>query len=197
MARIDAVMRALARWLALAGGAMLSLIVVLTCVSIIGRRLVTLGHSAFVEGTLPFLAPVLKWFSPIEGIYDLTEMGVAFAIMAFLPWCQMMRGHATVDVVTSALPERGSRSLALIWEIVFALAITLIAWRLFEGMAAKRSYGETLYLLKIPFSGDPVPIWWGYLGCFIGACIATLITWWSVLVHALELAGRSVERAEA
>ena len=190
MPAIDRAMRLAARWLALAAGVVLLAIILLTCISIVGRRLSTLGHSDVVEGSLPALAPLLQGFAPIEGIYDLTEMGVAFAIMAFLPWCQITRAHAKVDVLTAVLPGTANRALAFVWELVFALVVTLIAWRLYEGMAAKLSYGETLYLLKVPFTGEPVPIWWGYAACFAAACVATLVTWWSAFAHALELAGR-------
>lgn len=191
MLKIDGIMRGIARWLAYAGGAVLLSIVILTCISIIGRRIDALGHGAFLTENLPFLAAALQWFAPVEGIYDLTEMGTAFAIMAFLPWCQINRAHAKVDIITTALPAGGNKILAFLWEILFAFVITVIAWRLFEGMASKYAYGETLFLLKVPFSGEPVPIWWGYAACFFAACIATIISWWSAAVHGLELLGNA------
>ena len=82
----------LARTLALLGGVVLVAMTLVTVVSIIGRAMISFG------------------FGPVPGDYELIEAGAAFAVFAFLPWCQLMRGHATVDVFTSFLPAAANRS---------------------------------------------------------------------------------------
>ena len=81
----------LARMLALLGGLVLVALTIITCISIAGRALISFG------------------LGPVPGDFELVEAGVAFAIFAFLPWCQLNRGHATVDLFTSFLSERTNR----------------------------------------------------------------------------------------
>ena len=63
----------LARLMALIGGLVLTGLVVLTCASVIGRGLNTLGHSEWMTGTLPGLGEALiakicheNWFRVLE-----------------------------------------------------------------------------------------------------------------------------------
>ena len=180
MYTIDVWMRRLARAFAYLGGAVLVALVLVTCASVLGRAFATMGHSPFVAQWLPFLASPLQAFSPVTGDFELVEAGVAFAIMASIPWCQLSRGHAKVDVLTAFLPGAANRTLMLVWEVVFALAFALIAWRLYEGLLAKQRYGETTFMLRFP-------IWWGYAACFAASVVATLAAWWSVVLHGIEL----------
>lgn len=176
MDRVDRIVRALARLLALAGGAVLVALVAVTCVSVLGRALDGAGHSPFVAEWLPALASMLQAAAPVLGDFELVEMGTAFAVMAFWPWCQLERGHATVDIVSRALPARADGALAIVWEIVFALVVTLVAWRLLEGAQDKARYNETTFLLGWP-------VWWGYAAAFAASCVATLAAWWAVVLR--------------
>jgi TRAP-type C4-dicarboxylate transport system permease small subunit len=170
----------MAKALAVAGGIVLLLIVIVTCSSVMGRGLNTLGNSDFVEAYLPFLESLLKFFGPINGDYELVEAGTAVAIFMFLPWCQLSRGHASVELFTSLLPAKPNRFLALLWEIVFSLVIILITWRIYEGMISKLRNGETSFLLQMP-------IWWPYAICTFTACIASIVSMMSVWLHAKDL----------
>ena len=177
---MDKLVRRCARLMAFAGGAVLVCLVILTCVSIIGRLLNTMGHSPFVETYLSFLAPFLKGFGPINGDFELVEAGIAFAIMAFVPLCQLGRGHATVEVLTSMMPVSLNRLLAFIWEIVFAFVMFVIAWRLYVGTTDKMRYGETTFMIQFP-------VWWGYAACTFAAVVAFLVSLWSVWLHFRDL----------
>ena len=84
----------IARGLAYAGGGILIVITLLTCASIAGR--------AFV--------PLDVGIGPIRGIYDITEIGMAAAVFAFLPWAQLRETHARVDLFQAALPRWPSGS---------------------------------------------------------------------------------------
>ncbi len=160
----------LARFMALLGGLVLVALVALTCLSVLGRGLNTLGHSAFLTGLAPGLAGALiaAGVGPITGDFELVEAGVAFAVFAFLPVCQLYSAHATVDVFTARMPGRANAALRAFWEVVLALAIVLITWRLLQGMQDKMRYGETTFLLQFP-------IWWAYGLSLAGAVVASIV----------------------
>jgi len=186
--QIKGFMMALARFMAVLGGIVLSLLIVLTCISIAGRILNGLFHSNFMEGFAPGFS---SWMigigvGPVNGDFELVEAGVAFAIFAFLPLCQITAGHASVDVFTNFLPRGFNRFSRMVIEIVFAAVLVLIAWRLYEGMMSKKGYGETTFLLQFP-------IWWAYAASFAGAVLTAFIGVYMALVRMYEFfSGRVV-----
>jgi TRAP-type C4-dicarboxylate transport system permease small subunit len=115
----------LARGMALIGGAILIGLVVLTCISIAGRALLGLGLG----------------FQPIRGIFDITEIGIAAAIFAFLPWCQLQSGHAAVDLFKPVYPRVMNRLLDLVIDLTMCSAASILAWRLYLGMLGPRAGG--------------------------------------------------------
>lgn len=170
----------LARAMAIVGGLVLILLIALTCVSVVGRGLNTLFHG-WLGSALPGMS---KWFldlgvGPVLGDFELVEAGVAFAIFASLPLCQISSSHASVDIFTQKLPSGLNRFLQMIIEIVFASVLILIAWRLFEGMLSKKGYGETTFLLQFP-------IWWAYAASVFGAISAALAGIYMAGVRVLE-----------
>ena len=171
--------QSIAKITALLGGAVLVAVVAVTCMSIAGRWLGGFGHSDAAEAIGP-LGRALQSLGPIRGDFELVEAGVAFAIMAFLPWCQITRAHASVDVITGTLPEGVQRALALAWEVVFAVVLAVISWRLFVGMEAKARYGETTFMLQ-------VPVWWGYAAVFAASVVAVIAALYAVWMRALDL----------
>ena len=171
---------ALARLVALAGGIVLVALVVLVCLSIIGRALGTFGNWDALEAALPGLAGWLAaTFGPIPGDFELLEAGIAFAIFAFLPLCQMRGGHATVDLFTDRLPGRGSAWVTAFWEIALAGALVLIAVQLGEGLAGKRRTGETTFLIQFP-------VWWSYAASYAAALVAAGVGAFCALARVAE-----------
>ena len=164
-------MNKLARFMAILGGIILTLLVLLTCVSVLGRSLNTLFHSGFAQAVLgDFAQTVLDTgIGPVLGDFEIVEAGIAFAIFAFIPLCQITGGHASVDIFTSALPVKANRFIQMIVEILFAAVLILIAWRLYEGMQSKMRYNETTFLLQFP-------IWWAYAASFASACVAAFVS---------------------
>lgn len=136
----------LARVLALAGGAVLLGITLLNCVSIAGRAALPLDIG----------------LGPIRGIYDMTEIGIAVAIFAFLPWAQLREAHARVDLFQSVIPRRANLGLDLLFNVAMAFVATVGAYRLYLGMQDKLSYGETTLIAQIP-------VWYGYAASLVGA----------------------------
>lgn len=160
----------LARLFALLGGLVLLALIVLTCLSIAGRSLNGMLHSDWLQSIAPELASRLLslGIGPINGDFELVEAGMAFAIFAFLPLCQLHGAHAAVDIFTSALPVRVSQLLNTIIEIVFAAVLVLIAWQLYEGMQSKRASGQTTFLLEFQ-------VWWPYAASLVASSVAALV----------------------
>jgi len=181
----------LARALAMLGGAVLVAITALTVASIIGRAVVTIAYS-HTPGYLSFLDFAHGWLraaakmladhgiGPVPGDYEMVQDGAGFAIFAFLPWCQLNRGHATVDVFTSFLPDRVNRWIDLVSELLMTAVIVLIAWRLGIGAMDKMRYGETTFILQYP-------VWWGYAFAMVGAVVAVIVSFYMLAVRIGEV----------
>lgn len=178
----------LSRWLAYIGGVMLVLLVLLTCASIAGRELNGVLFWLIDEG---WFAGAAQWLidlgiGPINGDFELIEAGVAFAIFAFLPLCQITGSHASVDIFTNSMSPRINRVLRMVTELVFAAVLVLIAVQLFAGMQSKLRTGQTTFLLQFP-------IWWAYALSLFGAVFAAIVGVYLALVRLAEmLKGRAL-----
>ncbi|MFS4581491.1 TRAP transporter small permease subunit [Phaeobacter sp. C3_T13_0] len=172
----------MARALAIVGGLVLTLLVVLTCVSVIGRGLNTLGHSDALAAISESAASALisSGVGPVTGDFELVEAGVAFAIFAFLPICQLYGSHATVDIFTSALGRTANTFISAFWEIILTGVIILITVRLFVGMQSKLAYGETTFLLQFP-------VWWAFAASFLAAALASIIGVYCAIARMAEV----------
>jgi TRAP-type C4-dicarboxylate transport system permease small subunit len=156
-----------ARVLAVVGGLVLVLITLLTVVSITGRAMIDWG------------------LGPIPGDFELVEALTAFAVFAFLPWCQVTRSHATVDVFTSFLPDQANRIIDLVTELAMTLVIVVIAWRLWAGMMDKVRYSEVTFILQFP-------VWWGFAAALVAAVLAVVVSFYMLAVRVKEVrTGRS------
>ncbi len=171
---LNKIAEGLAAALALVGGAVLLVIVALTCVSIAGRALVPLDIG----------------LGPIRGIYDITEIGMAAAIFAFLPWTQMREAHARVDLFQSALPKRMNQFLDLLFNIAMFVVAAVGTQRLYLGMMDKLSFGETTLIAQIP-------VWQGFAAGLLGAIGFVLVSGFCVLRSMRRLMGYSDEGSVA
>lgn len=171
----------LARFMAAAGGLVLTLLIFLTCLSISGRLLNGLFHGDLMQSLAPGFS---EWMinigvGPINGDFELVEAGVAFAIFAFLPLCQITSGHASVDILVDSFPRRVNSFLRMVTEIVFAAVLVLIAWRLGAGLVSKLNNGETSFLLQFP-------IWWAYSASLVAAVMAAIVGIYMGAVRTIE-----------
>ena len=170
-----------ARLMAICGGLVLTFLIVLICISVIGRSLNGLLHG-WIGAVMP---GVSAWaldlgVGPINGDFELVEAGVAFAIFAFLPLCQISAGHASVDIFTAKLPTRINRVLQLAIDVIFAVVLIAMAYQLYNGMLSKQRYGDTTFLLQFP-------IWWAYAASLSGSILTAVISLYVVGIRAWEL----------
>jgi len=172
----------LARVFALLGGTVLTILIVQTCLSIIGRSLNSVLHSDLMQSALPGIATSLlaTGVGPINGDFELVEAGMAFVIFAFIPLCQLEGGHASVDIFANRLPQRVQAFLRTVIEAVFASILVLIAWQLLQGMLSKQSSGQTTFLLQFP-------VWWAYALSLTGAIAAAVVAVYVAAMRLVEL----------
>ncbi|HEY5790174.1 MAG TPA: TRAP transporter small permease [Gammaproteobacteria bacterium] len=157
--RVERLVATLARWIAIAGGVVLTVLAVLTLVSVTGRALTGIG------------------LGPVPGDFELVEVGCAFAVFAFLPWCQLHGGHATVDIFVARLGPRSQAWLEVVHQLLMTLFAVVIAWQLHGGLADRLNYNETTLILQLP-------TWYGYAAALVGAWLFVLVclltTWRSL-----------------
>ena len=178
----------LAQTMAVLGGLVLTALVLLICISVLGRGGNTFAHWDALQTAAPGVSAFLlgSGIAPVPGDYEILEAAIAFSIFAFLPLCQLKSAHATVDVFTSFLPTRANIRLQAFWEVMLTLAILLITWRLGVGMASKISNGEVTLLLGFPK-------WWAFAASLVAAIAASIVALYCAYARSLAaLSGKEV-----
>jgi TRAP-type C4-dicarboxylate transport system permease small subunit len=176
------VVERVARGLAYLGGFVLVAVALMVTASIIGRQF---------DG--------IAFFRPVRGDYELVELGCVIAVCAFLPWCQLKRGHVAVDLVVQAGSPRVQAFSGLIGDALIAAVAFVMAWRLWAGFGEKLPYGsdgmrEALGMGFRPFFPETtyeleLPVWIPYGIAFIGVALfflTSLYTVWRSLNWTLE-----------
>ena len=125
------------RLFALAGGAMLILLALLTIISVIGRTINAYG------------------LGPIQGDFELVENGTVFVVFCCLPYCQIRFGHVSVDILARSFPTWLSYLINVISQVGMMVIALIITRQLYFGMMDKYQWGETTFILALP-------AWWGY-----------------------------------
>ena len=165
----------LARGLALGGGLVLLVIIVMTCISITGRVFVPFEIEWMMFGQ-PFK------LGPIRGIYDMTEIAMAAAIFAFLPLTQFREAHARVDLFQRVIPKKLDQLLDLLFNVIMTAFAAVGTWRLFLGLQDKLAYGEITLIAQIP-------VWQGFAAAMVGAVGFVLVSAFCVLRSGRRFAG--------
>ncbi|MEP3045681.1 MAG: TRAP transporter small permease [Roseibium sp.] len=127
--------RLITTW-ALLGGGVLLLVVAVNMASIIGSM----------------------FGKPFPGDFELTEMGVAVSVFAFLPYCQLTGANVSADIFTAAASKRVIAFLTLLGSLVALGFASLLIWRMYLGMMDQKEYEYTTTILQIPHWMAFVPI---------------------------------------
>ncbi len=93
---------------------------------------------------------------PFGGDFELTQMGIAIAAFAFLPYCQLTGANVTADIFTARASRRVIALFALIASVVALIFGLLLLYAMSGGMLSQRQYNYTTAILQ-------VPIWWAYM----------------------------------
>lgn len=119
---------------------------------------------------------------PLPGDFELTEVFVAIAVFAFLPYCQTTDANVTADLFTAGAGPRALAAFRLFSALIALLVSGVIAWRTWAGLLDYQRYVETTTILKIP-------IWWAYVPAFASllllvlACALALRAEWRALAR--------------
>lgn len=120
---------ATAKWFAFAGGLIFTGLVIMSIVSIVGRKLFN---------------------APVPGDVEVLQMFAAFASASFFAYCHLMHGDVKVDFFTANLGGPKRRLLDAAGSLLVGLVGSLLAWRTGVGALSLREAGESSAILEVP-----------------------------------------------
>lgn len=95
---------------------------------------------------------------PFAGDFELTEMGAAVAVFAFLPYCQLTDANARADIFMSRMPVRVRAALGLVASLAALLFALVLFWRMQAGLLDQYRDHYTTAILQVPHWIAFVPI---------------------------------------
>ena len=162
----------LARAVAITGGVVLCIVVLIVVVSVVGRALIPFGLSA------------------VPGDFEIVQFGVLFAIFCALPLTQYLRGHADVSVLVDIFPVRAIVVIELIMDVLMLCATVFILWRFATGMLDKYGNREMTFILHMP-------VWWTYAAGMLGAVSMVIVSAYCVVRSLMKAISLHPENPEA
>ena len=132
--------------LALLGGAVLLAVALLTTWSVLSRWLFRL---------------------PVQGDFELVSIGSAIAVFGFLAYGTIMRANILVDTFTTWLPRGVTRWMDVVWTLVWAGVVGVLAERLSVGALETLRNGTTTMVLGMS-------TWWAVALGALGFAATTL-----------------------
>jgi TRAP-type mannitol/chloroaromatic compound transport system permease small subunit len=120
---------ALAKWFAYIGGMVFIALVLMSVVSIVGRKLFN---------------------APVPGDVELLQLSAAFASAAFFAHCHLMHGDVKVDFFTAHMSSSRRVFLDSVGSLLIGLLGALLAWRTAAGAISLREAGESSAILELP-----------------------------------------------
>ena len=119
----------LTRLFAIAGGLGFVVLVIMSLISIVGRKIAAM---------------------PVPGDIEVMQMGTAVASAAMLAYCEMERHHLRVDFFTANISAALRERLDSLSHLLLALVALLVAWRTGASAASLKEAGETSMILAWP-----------------------------------------------
>ncbi|MEO8137392.1 MAG: TRAP transporter small permease [Betaproteobacteria bacterium] len=120
---------ALCKVVAILGGLVFVALVIMSIVSIVGRKLAS---------------------APLPGDVELLQVCSAFAAASFFAYCHLVGGDVKVDFFTQHLRPSRVHTLDAIGSLLVGLFGALIAWRSFAGAITVKDAAETTMILGWP-----------------------------------------------
>jgi len=115
--------------MAISGGMLFIALIVMSLVSIIGRKL---------------------GFGSVNGDIELMQAGTAVAATAFLPYCTLLGEHIKVDFFTENMRDSLKRPIDGIAEVLFMLVSAVLVWRTVLSTFATYESQEVTTLVSLP-----------------------------------------------
>ena len=117
------------KYLAIAGGLVFVALVIMSIVSITGRKLMS---------------------APVPGDVEILQMCAAFAASCFFAYCHLINGDVKVDFFTHSLAPRKVEAMDAFGSLLVMLFGLVIAWRTAAGAINVKDVGETSAILGWP-----------------------------------------------
>ena len=111
------------------GGLTFCALIVMSIVSIVGRKL---------------------FATPVQGDVELMQMGAAVGAAAFLPLCELHDHNIKVDALTGWMSGRSRAALDTLGHLLLSVAAALITWRTGLAVIDAMASAEVSTLLSIP-----------------------------------------------
>ena len=146
---------ALARWCCYIGGTIMTVLALMSVYSVSIRAL---------------------GFKPVQGDFELVQIGCAIAVALFLPWCQLKGGNIIVDFFTAKAAQRTQSRLDALGALTVTIVLGILAWRTAVGAISIKAGGETSMLMGLP-------IWMAYAGMVPGLALGAVAGVVSALEH--------------
>lgn len=165
---VDQLVQALAKSMALLGGAVLCAVILMVGVSVFGRTIADLLHP--LRDTVPAAGYLLDLgIGAIRGDYEWVEAGMGFVVFAFMPWAALHHAHARVDLFAPYMPQGLRRLTHLLGLWGFTLAFCVIAVMLGLGTWSKYQSGQTSFILGLP-------VWIPQTAGVVAASVSVFVT---------------------
>ncbi len=156
------------KWLALVGGALFVVLVAMSIVSIVGRKLFS---------------------APVPGDVEILQMVAAFASATFFAYCHLNGGDVKVDFFTSRASATTTHVLDAMGSCLVGVVGSLITWRALEGALSIRAAGETSMILGWP-------LWLAQILMVPGFALLALAGFYLMALH-LQRLGASAQGVSA
>lgn len=140
---------------AIFGGLVFVAIVVMSIVSIVGRKL---------------------WAMPVPGDVEMLQMGAAFASASFFAYCHLNGGDVKVDFFTAKASAATVHRLDALGSLLVGIFGALITWRATVGALSIREAGETSLILGWP-------VWMAQVLMVPGFLLLALAGFYMVGIH--------------
>ena len=116
------------RTLGIIGAGLLPVLVLLTTVDVVSRRLLN---------------------SPIPGAFELTGFILGITVFFTLAYCAAEGGHVEVDILMSRFPQKIQKSIASVMYLFSTVLLGLLSWQLFLLAIRVKDMNETSAILAI------------------------------------------------
>jgi TRAP-type C4-dicarboxylate transport system permease small subunit len=165
----------------------------------VGRTLERLAQALAVLGGLALTGVALMSLysvvmrnvagAPIQGDFELAQVGCAVSVAAFLPFTQLRNGNIFVDFFTQKASPGTKAVLDGIGAAIVGAALALLAWRTGVGGWDAWRNQETTMLMGLP-------IWYGYASMAPSFAVASAAAFYGAWRHwALHEVSESEERS--
>lgn len=115
--------------MAISGGVLFIALIVMSLVSIVGRKL---------------------GFGSVNGDIELMQAGTAVAATAFLPYCTLLGEHIKVDFFTENMRDSLKRTIDGVAELLLGGISVVLAWRTVLSAIATHESQEVTTLVSLP-----------------------------------------------